>query len=450
MKKSQLYLIALFVAIATFVSLTVYYYDEFPKQKDSRLPDFESIDPPRNPEGILPIYTKRVRGLVVIDGAHENAFTASEISSLLESFNEIGVEVEIVESLEDFDMALKYADSLVVISPFTVYNKDEVSDVKDFLRKGGKLALIYDPTRGGTINSLSSQIDVVFVPDYLYNLNENAGNFRNIFVEDFRPSPMTSGIKRVTLFTASSIESNAELAFTDNRTVSSLLGEGPHSPVAQVGDSIFAIADQSFMVHPNDRVTDNGRLISNIASFLGEGKRRHTLEDFPFFFTDVAIRYSNESLVDYALGVRGIFVDAGIRSRISEEESDETVFIGVLNESEDELELLEDVVVNNTLIVEGVKYDLNRTALIILRGKDMWILSNEEGPLGDLIDVLANGEVEYFIVNENLAILPFEPIIVEEAIDFEDEFTHLEDEFNNQTQTNDSIEELEPPKYFIE
>lgn len=437
MKKSQLLVIALAVSIATYASLTVYYYNEFPKQKDTQLPDFESISAPRNPEGTSPIHAKRANARIVIDGAHENAFTVSEISSLLESFNEIGVEVEIVESLEDFDMSLNYADSLVVISPFTVYTKDEVSGVKDFLRKGGKLALIYDPTRGGGINSLSSQIDIVFVPDYLYNMNENAGNFRNIFVDEFRPSPMTSGIERITLFTASSIESNAGLAFTDEKTTSSLLGEGPHSPVALVSNSIFAIADQSFMVHPNDRVTDNGRLISNLASFLGEGKRRHTLEDFPFFFTDVAIRYSNESLVNYALGVRGIFVDAGIRSRISKEESDETVFIGVLNESEGELEMLKDVIVNNTIIIGGAEYDLNRTALIILRGKDMWLLSNEEGPIGDLIGILANGEVKYYLVNENLAILPFEPTIEDEVIEPEDGFT-------NQTQTNISAEELEP------
>jgi hypothetical protein len=441
MKKSQLFVIALAVAIAIYASLTVYYYNEFPKQKDSQLPDFESISVPRNPEGTPSIYAKRANARIVIDGAHENAFTTSEISSLLESFNKIGGAVEIVESLEDFDMALNYADSLVVISPFTVYTKEEVLDVKDFLRKGGKLALIYDPTRGGTINSLSSQIDIVFVPDYLYNLNENAGNFRNIFVDEFRPSPVTSGIKRITLFTASSIESNAGLAFTDEKTTSSLLGEGPHSPVALVSNSIFALADQSFMIHPNDRVTDNGRLISNMASFLGEGKRRHTLEDFPFFFTDVAIRYSNESLVNYALGVRGIFVDAGIKSRISKEESEETVFIGVLNESEGELEMLEEVIVNNTLLVGGAEYDLNRTALIIFRGKDMWLLSDEEGPIGDLIGILANGEVKYYLVNENLAIFPFEPTIEDEVIEPEDEFT-------NQTQTNISTEELEALAHF--
>jgi hypothetical protein len=441
MKKSQLFVIALFVATATYASLVVYYFEGFPKQKDTHIPNFESLNTTRIPEGTPNFYAKRAIGRVVIDGAHENAYTTSEISSLLESFNEIGVETEIVESLEDFDRALNYADSLVVISPYTVYTRDEVSSVKAFLRKGGKLALIYDPTRGGVINSLSSQIDVVFVPDYLYNMNDNAGNFRNIFVDEFRPSPITSGIERVTLFTASSIESNAGIAFTDEKTTSSLLGDGPHSPVVLISDSIFAIADQSFMEHPNDRVSDNGILISNIASFLGEGKRSYTLEDFPFFFSDVAIRYSNESLIDYALDVRGIFVDARIRSEISEEKSGETFYIGVINESEGELDVLSDVIINNTLIVGGIEHDLDMTALIILRGKDMWLLSTEKGPIGDLIDILANGEVKYFQINKNLAILPFEPTI-------EDEVIGIEDEFINQTQTNFSTGVLEPQTYF--
>jgi hypothetical protein len=163
------------------------------------------------------------------------------------------------------------------------------------LGKGGKLSLIYDPTRGGSINSISTQFEVVFAPDYLYNMEENAGNYRNI------PSPVTSGIEKITLFTASSISSDGGVALTDDKTTSSSQGTGPHTAIVLLGDSIFAISDQSFFQHPNDRVTDNGRLISNIAGFLGDGKRRFTLEDFPHFYRDVNIRYSNESLVDEAL-----------------------------------------------------------------------------------------------------------------------------------------------------
>jgi hypothetical protein len=423
MKKIQLLSVVLIVAALTFATLTIFHYRGFPKQGEVTQPDIESINVPTNPPGEQYFLGRGAGARVVFDGVHENAFSVSEISSLLEVLSSLGVEYEIVESQEDLFKALKYSDTFVVISPITAFTKEETSAVKEFLGKGGKLSLIYDPTRGGSINSISTQFEVVFAPDYLYNMEENAGNYRNIFIKKFRPSPVTSGIEKITLFTASSISSDGGVALTDDKTTSSSQGAGPHTAIVLLGDSIFAISDQSFFQHPNDRVTDNGRLISNIAGFLGDGKRRFTLEDFPHFYREVNIRYSNESLVDEALSTRRIFVDAGIRSRISERKSDESVYIGLLNDSDAELKGLEEIIIDNNLVAGNLEYDLNSTAFIYLREKNMWMLSNEEAPLTDLINILSNGEFKYNLVSENLLILPFEPTIVERLNETEDEET---------------------------
>jgi hypothetical protein len=414
MRKISLLLIGLFIAALTFLSLTTYFYNGFYEGSPVNLPDIDSISAPVNPEGTQPIAGEVSSARIVFDGAHQNAFSADEISSLIEALNNLGADYEIVESPEDFLISLKYANSLVVISPATAYSKEETMAVKDFLRKGGRIVLIYDPTRGGSINSLSTQLEIFFEPDYLYNMNDNAGNYRNIFVDDFKSSSLTSGIKRITLFTASTIASKGGIAFTGAGTTSSSLGEGSYSPIALLDDSIFAVSDQSFMEYPNDRVTDNNRLIRNIAGFLGAEKRIYALEDFPYFYTDATIRYSNESLIELALSCKRIFVDADIDSKISQEPSDQTVYIGLLNDSGKELDKLKDLIYNNTLVSGDLKYDLNRTALIYLMGKGLWILSNEKDPLKDLVDILSTGEVKYYLLSGNLAVLPFEPTVIAE------------------------------------
>ncbi|MFQ5800902.1 MAG: hypothetical protein ACE5HH_04190, partial [Candidatus Hydrothermarchaeales archaeon] len=391
MSRIGLFIIFIIVASLTFAGLTYYYYEGFIGPKKVSLPELESITAPRHVEGISRGALEKKGAKIVFDAAHENAFTASEISTVLERFNAMGAGYEFIDSQEGLEKALKYADAFIVISPTTAYSKEEVSSVKDFLRKGGRLALFVDPTRESRTDSIASQLGIMFASDYLYNINENAGNYRHIYVDDFIDSPVTAGLERITLFTASSITSVGGVAFTDSRTVSSLRGDGPHSTITMVDDSILAIADQSFMEQPNDRVTDNGLLISNIAAFLGEGKRRYTLEDFPFFFSDVSIRYSNASLLEEALEVKGVLVDAGIKSSISQKGSEETIFIGLFNQSKKELEELEDIIVDNTIVAGGVEFDINSTAIIYQRDKSIWILSQEEESINNLIALLKNG-----------------------------------------------------------
>jgi hypothetical protein len=400
-------------ATLTYLISTFYYYERLPSSKEFQAPDYESISVPLTVHEPPEISRKTVRGRVIFDAAHGNAFNSSEIGSLLEGFNGLQVDYEIAMSGEDFQKALKSFDSIIIISPQTPYSNWEVKGLKDFIEKGGKLALFYDPTRRGSINQISTQLDVLFNPDYLYNMENNAGNYRNIFIEEFRPSPITIGLNKITLFTASSITSESGVAFTDDSTTSSLKGEGRHSTIALVGDSVLAVSDQSFLKQPNNRILDNGKLVSNIATFLGDGKRRYVLEDFPFLFRDVSISYSNETLVDEALFAKKIFVDFGIGSKISNEPADETMFIGLVNDSREELDSLSHLVINDTIVAGGLELSLNVTAFAYLRDRKLWVIANEEDPINELLTILSNGEISYHQVSEDLAILPFEPTIKE-------------------------------------
>ena len=49
---------------------------------------------------------------------------------------------------------------------------------------------------------------------------------------------------------------------------------------------VLAVADLTFMIPPRNSLSDNDRLISNIADFLTTGERTFALADYPHFFGD--------------------------------------------------------------------------------------------------------------------------------------------------------------------
>ena len=151
-----------------------------------------------------------------------------------------------------------------------------------------------------------------FQADYLYNTVDYDLNFRNIFVRDFQPDRLTSGLDSITLYMAGSIRSPGPgLAFIDDNTKSSLLeSAGDLSPMAW-GDSrnVLALADLSFMVPPQDSLTDNDRLVSNIADYLTESERTYGLAEFPHFYetgphNEVDILLGQSSLLSSGLQVK--------------------------------------------------------------------------------------------------------------------------------------------------
>lgn len=405
--------VVILIAALAFGAFTYYYYWSFPVPREVVSPSLEGItvqDVPGQGQRAVP----EVGGAVVVfDRAHDNAYAMSEITSLVDGLREARASFENVDDPGALSLALKYADSLVIISPTTPYTGDEVSLVRGFLDKGGRVALFADPTRRSEIGSIASQLGVVFTPDYLYDTGDNAGNYRHIYVDDIRGSLVTSGLGRVTFFTASSLVSDRGVAFSSTTSSSSLRGEGPHAVIALLNGSILAVGDQTFMEQPNDKVTDNGALIANIASFLAGAEKRHTLKDFPFFYSDVNLRLSNMSFLGDALELKGFLLDHGVESTVSKDDSDESIFIGLFNQSPAELEALQEVFVNGSIVAEGFEYDLNRTAVIYLKGRKLWIISNTEESLADLIAIIKEERLRYHLVTDDLAVMLYEPPIRE-------------------------------------
>ncbi|NJN54594.1 MAG: DUF4350 domain-containing protein, partial [Anaerolineae bacterium] len=130
----------------------------------------------------------------------ENAFTESEIGYLNGRLSARGYSV-IPFTGGSLAAALRAVNAYLVMAPIRPFTNAEILAVQNFVANGGRLLLVGDPTRYNIVveedlfdfvviieddkiplNSLAAAFDLNFNGDYLYNLTENEGNFRNIIV----------------------------------------------------------------------------------------------------------------------------------------------------------------------------------------------------------------------------------------------------------------------------
>ncbi|HEY4667120.1 MAG TPA: DUF4350 domain-containing protein [Anaerolineales bacterium] len=284
-------------------------YAEFsPPQPPLTEAAFESREAAAEPEGAHAGPQK----LVLFDQSHSNRFSMSELRSLTTALSAQGARIEVLDSSSAFDELglegrLKYASSFVVVAPSVVFSHSEVTAVEDFVGRGGRLLVVLDPTRTGSgidvfgflflapsddvsaANQLLRSFDLSFSDDYLYNLLDNEGNFRNVLLRGFGDHPLTAGLQTVALYAARSVQTQAGtlLLSGDSATLSSLTDAGGGLAAAALapGAQTLALGDLTFMTPPYDAVADNARFIHNLAEYLLGGERRLNLQDLPFVFS---------------------------------------------------------------------------------------------------------------------------------------------------------------------
>ena len=247
--------------------------------------------------------------VVLIDTAHSNRFDVSELETLTRRLSARGASIQLLDSNASFDSLglegrLKFASAYIVVSPFEPFSASEVEAVRRFVEQDGRLLVILDPTRSSSdsfdfddfsngvditvANQLLEPLDLAFSDDYLYDLVENEGNFRNVFFESFNESPLTEGLDIVTMYAARSVftEAGTPLILGGKTVFSSITDTGGGHSVAATSPDLRALAlgDLSFLQPPYDGVTDNRQLIENLADFLIAGVREPVLENLPFVF----------------------------------------------------------------------------------------------------------------------------------------------------------------------
>jgi len=251
----------------------LFYYRGFYIAPLSEMPSYEQIAIPLEPSTEYSDEYEQGEGTVLLDLAHDNLVDIEELNVLTSRLISRGLTIELLSTENALEEGLSEANAFIIVCPRGEFTKEERETVEEFVNKGGKLLLIADPTRRSDINSISLKFDLIFEPDYLYNMKENDANFRNIFITEFKESEVTQGLEKIAFYTAGSITSaniTGSIAFVDENTFSSIIETRKElSLMALASESkVLAVYDLTFMTEPYNGILDNNKLISNIANWL--------------------------------------------------------------------------------------------------------------------------------------------------------------------------------------
>ena len=419
-------------AVATFAAGYFFFYQGSYDPPPSVIIPFEQITSP----AVAPVaatassVTQVQEGLVLVDDLHLNSFTESEISTLISMVANRGYDVEVIDisstvegqtRLQMLEQRLRRATSFAVMLPQASYSEEEIDLVQRFVDKGGKLLLVSDPTRPNRINTLAKRFGVEFQPDYLYNTVEYDLNFRHIFVRDFQPAPLTSGLDTIVLYVAGSIRSSGPgIGFSDTNTKSSL-GEAAESfyPIALGSTSnVLAVADFTFVVPPYNSLLSNQQLLSNVADYLTDSQREFDLADFPHFYessldNSIDIVLGQPSIWNIGLEMRTGLSDYGLSSRISGEEdlSRNTVFLGLYEDSRAVSQYLQAAGISADDVLSlpfAPELDREDTSIALLhRDRDRYVLvvlADKPAVLSEALGSLFSGTFRNQLVNDYLGL----------------------------------------------
>ena len=419
-------------AVATFAAGHFFFYrGSYDPPPSVNIP-FEQITSP----AVAPVaatassVTQVQEGLVLVDNLHLNSFTESEISTLISMVANRGYDVEVIDisstvegqtRLQMLEQRLRRATSFAVMLPRASYSEEEIDLVQRFVDKGGKLLLVSDPTRPNRINTLAKRFGVEFQPDYLYNTVEYDLNFRHIFVRDFQPAPLTSGLDTIVLYVAGSIRSSGPgIGVSDTNTKSSL-GEAAESfyPIALGSTSnVLAVADFTFVVPPYNSLLSNQQLLSNVADYLTDSQREFDLADFPHFYessldNSIDIVLGQPSIWNIGLEMRTGLSDYGLSSRISGEEdlSRNTVFLGLYEDSRAVSQYLQAAGISADDVLSlpfAPELDREDTSIALLhRDRDRYVLvvlADKPAVLSEALGSLFSGTFRNQLVNDYLGL----------------------------------------------
>lgn len=307
MKPINRWWIAAGLILLPVLARTLWFY-QFPYwNTDVQTPDYASLTVPEppTPSADLPATEHSSSGRVVlVDMSHSNQFRADELEPLSTALAARGGRMMIADGLTPISQQLKFASAYIIISPNYAFTTEEQQAIQKFVSSGGRLVVFTDPTRGLTsydwFGTPSISTDVNFANPilapyglaaengYLYNLQENEGNFRNIKISQFEEHPLTENLGMVVFYGAHSLNNptGQTLAASSPETRSSLNDAAGQYPALALDSSgnVLALGDVTFLTNPYVTVADNRMLVHNLAGFLLSGSRTASLENFPYLF----------------------------------------------------------------------------------------------------------------------------------------------------------------------
>ena len=325
-------------------------------------------------------------GRVVIDLAHENNLEVDDLTPLRDRLIARGIAVETFDGFSSsMESQLRGAIALVVVAPTSEYAGYEVEAIIDFVDNGGRVLLAGDPTRPvpsedessldlgdvlfpasavPAMNSLANPLGVVYFDDYLYNLVDNEGNYRNVKLTSLSDEHLLSeGLETVVFFAAHSLRSDGlSLIGGDENTFSSLrTGETDLTAATLAADEkVLALGDVTALTAPYHTVADNDQFLSNIAGWLVSAERVWDLKDFPYLFqrpvdlVQIAGDFLDPRLIAGSGALEEVLaqVDLTLTVRDTADPDNDAIFVGTFEDVELVEEYLGEAGVTITLVEE--------------------------------------------------------------------------------------------------
>ena len=312
--KRQYITIAILALLLPALLRGLWYYRGFPSQRaEIATPDYASFSRPAvavNTPDLGDV--EQLGGTVLLDTAHYNQFTLSEIDALASAIRARGGNLKTIIDPLLLENELKSSSAYITVSPTIPFLEYEAQALKNFTERGGKILVFADATRYflgydyisgnpipyGDVNAANSLLklwDISVNNDYLYNTEKNEGNFRNVLFDDFGKNELTFGLSEVALYGARSVESASGLILLQGAETNLSSTDDAHDPnaggaVLSADETVAAFGDFTFLSSPYSTYTDNATLIQNMADFILSGERAANLDVFPYLFKGKTIK----------------------------------------------------------------------------------------------------------------------------------------------------------------
>jgi hypothetical protein len=311
------------------------------------------------------------KGVVVVDYTHSNALFIEELNVLFSKIVNRGFSYEVAleassdassdsssEAATALGDKLRYAQALILPLPRLEYSDEEITEIRNFVEKGGRVMIIGDPTRTivvEALNSIAGAFGIIYSNDYLYSLTNNDNNYRNVVYSNFKESPLTKGLDndhKVIFYGGNSINAPGHEIIMGDDTTHSNISEGGRAVAAAAlttDNRVLAIGDLTFLGEPFSAAESNGVFINNMADFLTGGQRDFELKDFPFFLNSNIDVVFDDSLVlnsqfDNTVKLKEFLEDTDRTVTFTDQINDENdvIFVGRFDQAEPVQDFLAD------------------------------------------------------------------------------------------------------------
>ncbi|MFB6152935.1 MAG: DUF4350 domain-containing protein [Halodesulfurarchaeum sp.] len=230
--------------------------------------------------------------VIVLDMAHQNDVSTAQLEPLLSTLTSEGATITVLTPDmargSGFNETLRKADAFVSIGAQEPFTTAQIDGLTAFSEGGGRVLLMTEPKQmvGGLLFrpveppepapyvSLTSQFGMTFGSGYLYNMQEYANNYRNVYATPTGSNALTADVSRTVHLEATTVEGGQPLLTgLENTELSSTRRQGAF-PIAATSGNVTAVGDTTFISTAGLRRGDNEVFAGNLLDFLVEGEKR--------------------------------------------------------------------------------------------------------------------------------------------------------------------------------